>query len=321
MLDEKITIPIDQLANCVLPMFAITPSAEWHGVGTGFVIGRLDERSAVVVTAAHNLQGLERLLHRRPRSHASTLSEFGAPPSPTWRELGVDLVFLVRGKTGAAVATVVRDALLLEHDLAVVQVTLPANGETTFEMALPVDLNPQLTAATHVAAIGYAGLSATSTQDFDRKEFRATAVFPLTSRDGRVLRLVAPAEGIHRGRFGAMVDIPFDGGMSGGPVIELRGSTPVVRALVSADVSENSAIGAEGSGAYAFASLLLPIAGLRLHGTTTSFLDQTEIKDPSVLELIGKGVVKHSGDVEPVRVVDADGKVTVTWSAAFPIDL
>jgi hypothetical protein len=233
----------------------------------------------------------------------------------------VDLVFLVRGKTGAAVATVVRDALLLEHDLAVVQVTLPANGETTFEMALPVDLNPQLTAATHVAAIGYAGLSATSTQDFDRKEFRATAVFPLTSRDGRVLRLVAPAEGIHRGRFGAMVDIPFDGGMSGGPVIELRGSTPVVRALVSADVSENSAIGAEGSGAYAFASLLLPIAGLRLHGTTTSFLDQTEIKDPSVLELIGKGVVKHSGDVEPVRVVDADGKVTVTWSAAFPIDL
>ena len=48
MLDKRITIPTDQLVKCVLPMYAVTPSAKWHAIGTGFVIGRLDECSAIL---------------------------------------------------------------------------------------------------------------------------------------------------------------------------------------------------------------------------------------------------------------------------------
>jgi len=113
-----------------------------------------------------------------------------------------------------------------------------------------------------------------------------------------------------------MVDIAFDSGMSGGPLIELFGSTPVVRAMVSADVSESPRTGVEASGAHAFASLLLPIAGLRVYGTSITFADGTQLDDPSVLDLIKNGVIKHYGDVlETLRIEDVDGRVTVTWSA------
>jgi len=202
MLDKRITIPTDQLVKCVLPMYAVTRSATWHARGTGFVIGRLDERSAVLVTAAHNLRGLESLLHLRPRSHGSTPDEFASRVDKTWRDLGIDLIFLLRGDEETVVATVVGDAQLLEHDLAIVHVTIPPDSRTRFDMALPVKLDPLLEPSTHVAAVGYAGLTATSTQDWDRGAFQATAKFPLESRDGRVLGTVAPTHGIHRGRAG-----------------------------------------------------------------------------------------------------------------------
>ena len=94
-----------------------------------------------------------------------------------------------------------------------------------------------------------------------------------------------------------MVDIAFDSGMSGGPLIELCGSTPVARAMVSADVSESPGTGVEASGAHAFASLLLPIAGLRVYGIRMILADGAQVDHPSILDLIKNGVIKHYGDV------------------------
>jgi hypothetical protein len=181
------------------------------------------------------------------------------------------------------------------------------------EHVLEISLDPRIDPGTHVVAVGYVGLKATSTQDYDRGHFRASTAFPLDSRDGSVLETVTPELGIHRGRSGLMVDIPFDGGMSGGPLIELCETVPVVRAIISGDVTENTD-GSIGSGARSFASLLLPIAGLRLRGVHLTFPDGAVLDEPSVLELLDRGQIHHHGDFrDAIRVTETDQKVTVSW--------
>ncbi len=307
-------IPKEQLVACVLPMFGVTRDAIWHAIGTGFVIARLDDRSALVVTAAHNLQKLEDIAGRRSSSHATTLEEFAPRAFKSWRELQIDLHFLLRRGEESALATVVGDAHFVDHDLAVLHVAVPPDTRAVFDTALPISLDPRVAPGTHIAAVGYAGIKATSTQDYEHGDFRASVRFPLESRDGSALALVTDELGIHRGRSGLMVDIPFDGGMSGGPVIELRGTVPVVRAIVSADVGEKPD-GSVGSGVRSFASLLLPIAGLRLRGLRLSFPDGATLDEPSVLELMYRGQVNHYGTFrDAIQVFETDDKVTVMWS-------
>lgn len=71
-----------QLEEGLLTIFALDQSKKYQVVGTGFVVRAFDS-NALVVSAAHVFEGVQRLQQNRTqRSHHSTLPEFRPAPRP-----------------------------------------------------------------------------------------------------------------------------------------------------------------------------------------------------------------------------------------------
>jgi hypothetical protein len=283
----------EQLRQLVLPLFAVTKTAAWHAIGTTFVISA-QGRQALLATAGHNVEFFRQLVLPQRRAHASTPG-FLAPRSPARLELdGAELVVLVRTRGSFEIAVVGHASMIEGIDLAVLTVELPADSPCRFERAFALDTTPTMPIGQRLLAIGYSGLNATSEQDFDQQRFTARIdEGSLVARPGKVL---ANAQAGGSERFtGVYVSCPFDSGMSGGPVVELRNEEPFVRAVITSDLSENAANHASGSGARAFASSIWMLAGLRAYGVRMERRDGTFATDPLVRDLLAENRVRDVG--------------------------
>jgi hypothetical protein len=283
----------EQIRELILPLFAITKSAEWHAVGTAFVIFAKG-RQALLVTAGHNVAFIRQLVLPRRCVHAST-PDFLVPRSPARIELdGAELVVLVRTRGSMDVAVVGQASTIEGIDLGVLTVELPADSPCRFDRAFALDTTPIIPIGQPLVAFGYTGLHATSDPDFDNLRFTACADEGiLVGRHGKVLANVQ-AGGSERFT-GVYVSCPFDSGMSGGPVVELRNDEPFVRAVITSDLSEDGANQASGSGARAFANSIWMLAGLRAHGADVELSDGTLASDPLVRDLIAENRVRDVG--------------------------
>jgi len=288
-------IPFAQLEQVVIPLVAVTKDAKWHEVGAAFVIAVLDPKRALLLTAAHNLKAVHRL-DDPPRHHPSTPPVL-LPSPPEWINLKSTNVY---GMLKSA-----SEMLLLEMapswfnwglDAALLLATIRPEHDATFTMHFPLDSRP-ITVGTPVMAVGYPGMKATSTADYDANEFRAHVNLNLEYRRGTVVALRPQGDTIHKWP-GFLVSFALDSGMSGGPVIDLSGDTPVVRGSVGGDVGEEDD-GRPGSGAHAFVSLLWPAMITKMRATELTFVrpDQPPLvlTDATLLDLVRSGIVDDRG--------------------------
>jgi hypothetical protein len=311
---------IEQLRQLVVPLFAVTKSAEWHAIGTAFVVAALG-RHALLVTAGHNLDYFRTLVLPPSRQHPTVPSLFKIR-TPSKLELdGAELVALVskRGQFDVAVFGSASQVTCL--DVALISVSLPEDTVCDFERAFAIDTTPALPIGLPLTAIGYSGLGASSNQDWEKKVFTATAnEGSLVARSGKV---VSNVEAGGANRFtGIYMSTPFDSGMSGGPVVELRNEEPFVRGVITSDLSEDRSNQAAGSGARAFASSIWMVAGLRAFGVNLEHEDGTLEVAPFVRDLIAKKKIRDVGDahkyVQVLEEVDGDDRRlrTLKWIGA-----
>src|SRR5207248_2873515 len=120
---------------------------------------------------------------------------------------------------------------------------------------LPIDPSPVLPGTT-VHATGYAGLPLTERHDWEGQIFRVRLERRLELRQGLVVE--RHLGGLRQFKWPVFqVDTSLDSGMSGGPILELRGNEPIVRGVICGDLTLGDNPGV-GSGAQAFATELWP---------------------------------------------------------------
>ena len=291
----------EQLRQLIIPLFAVTNDATWHALGTAFVIAALG-RHALLVTAAHNLDHFRSIVSPPPRHHPGMPSIL-VPPTPTKIVVdGPELIGIVKKRGKLETATLGAASMIPGIDVALLSLTLAEDTECSFERAFALDSTPVVPVGTPITAFGYPSLKVSSQQDWDKKVFMATVnEGSIVARRGEVLSNV---EAGTENRFtGIYVSSPFDSGMSGGPVVELRNDEPFVRGVITSDLSEDPSNPSAGSGARAFASSIWLLAGLRAAGVNIAREDGSLLVEPLGRDLIAMGKVRDVGEAHKyVRV-------------------
>jgi len=308
-------IPFAQLEQLVLPLVAVTKDAKWHEVGTAFVIAALDPKRALLLTAAHNLKAVHRL-DDPPRHHFST-PDILLPRPAEWIDLkSTNLYGMLKSSPEMVLVDMAPSWFNWGLDAALLLATIRPELNATFTMHFPLDSRP-VTVDTPVMAVGYPGMKATSTADYEANEFRAHVNLNLECRRGTVVALRPEGDTIHKWP-GFLVSFALDSGMSGGPVIDLSGDAPVVRGIVGGDVGEEEDW-RPGSGAHAFVSLLWPAMITKMRATEFTFVrpDQPPLvlTDATLLDLVRSGIVDDRGRAhEHARFEDLpDGGLRGFW--------
>lgn len=289
-------IPFAQLEQLVLPLVAVTKDAKWHEVGTAFVIAALDSKRALLLTAAHNIQAVHRL-DDPPRHHPATPAIL-LPRPQEWINLKSTNVYgMLKSPSEMLLVEIAPSWFNWGLDTALLLATIRPEHDATFTMHFPLDSRP-ITVGTPVMAVGYPGMKATSTADYDANEFRAQINLNLEYRRGTVVALRPQGDTIHKWP-GFFVSCALDSGMSGGPVIDLSGDVPLVRGIVGGDLGETMGDATRGSGAQAFVSLLWPAMITKMRETDLTFVRPGQaplvLTDASLLDLVRAGIVDDRG--------------------------
>jgi hypothetical protein len=289
-------IPLEQLQQGVFPIITVAGDAQWHTVGTAFVIAVPEPKVALLLTAAHNLRFIQRIDMPQDRHHPTVVPEFHSQ-SQSWVNLSDTYVYLLaRNGTTGALAEMVRSWCMDAFDVALMLVRIGPDDDIDFPYRFALDSRP-IAADTPIMAVGYPRMRAyfTAPPNYETQDFRCEVALQLQTRVGKVVRVCPQGAGINRWP-GFLVDTSFDSGMSGGPVIDLSGAVPLVRGLVGADMSERLEDGAQGSGVQAFASMIWPAM---ITETQLAFIDEHEhlvVPGPSrLLALVRHGIVDDHG--------------------------
>ena len=285
----------EQMKRCVLPLAATTGQGEWIGLGTAFVVGVADGKTAFLLTAAHSLHYATTLDPYLRRSAASPLPGISRAAPP---QLGTTKVYVIL--SGAPPARMDMAWWRDDSDIALLSVTLSDDAGTAFDVRLPIDSTPAIPVGTSVSAFGYPSFrSERVEEDYAEQRFRARVSFDFEGRAGEVVEHVE-AHGIHSGA-GVLISCPLDSGMSGGPVVESRDGRIVARAVVGSDLADGPRL-AVGSGARAFAGLLLPSLGIKAAYFDVYTEATGSMQDPTILDLVRGGVIEDLG-------VEASGEI------------
>jgi trypsin-like peptidase len=289
-------IPFAQLQEVVLPLVAVTNDAKWHEVGTAFVIAALDSKRALLLTAAHNLKAVHQL-DGPPRHHPATPAVF-LPRPQEWINLKTTHVYaLLKSPSEMLVLEIASSWFNWGLDAALLLATIRPEQDATFAMHFPLDSRP-IAVGTPVMAVGYPGMKATSTPEYEKNDFRAQIKLNLEYRRGTVVALRPHGDTIHKWP-GFLLSCALDSGMSGGPVIDLSGDVPLVRGIVGGDLSETVGDATRGSGAQAFVSMLWPAMITKMRQTEITVVRPNQaslvLTDASLLEIVRAGIVDDRG--------------------------
>jgi hypothetical protein len=121
------------------------------------------------------------------------------------------------------------------------------------------------------------------------------------------------------------VNVSLDSGMSGGPILELRGGEPIVRGVISGDLALADEVGV-GSGAEPFASELWPILMMPA-SVADSFVAENgqPLAVDTILDMIRENLIADRGntianfiwELTPTKVSagwrGVAGRVEVPW--------
>lgn len=295
------------LVQILLPM----SDGSLHALGTGCII-RPDQGdpqsngdpnglqripAALVLTAKHIFDYIEKLDAPNQRHAATTPPEFRAP-RPTKRSLNRAVMKAVRRVNGNPYACTIETVRFLEDpdtDLALcIIVHDEPHRRLPFDSAFTLDTETPAVGS-KLLALGFDRMDTIEEKEESQDSKRLLTYRVNWNRSVRECEVTA----IHDGGHGIVkgpcfeVSVPLDSGMSGGPVLDREALT--VRGIVSSGVT---LIGAEASGK---ASLLWPLAGLSLPTSSAS------ANDVGFLELLRGGVIHDLGKLHERCEVFAEG--------------
>jgi hypothetical protein len=294
---------------------AVAGDGRWHPVGTAFVIGSPNLRSAILLTAAHNVE-YARSLERRGQWHHPTIAPEFRPPPEDWVNLTRTQIFVLlpehQPMPAAAVARCWYSDII---DVAVLFAVAGEEDQPPFGERLAIDTRP-VPIGTELVAVGYPGTTAdfSAKPDYEAQRFAGQIQFQLHTRGGVVTDVHPQGIGIHAGP-GFSMSVPFDSGMSGGPLLDLTVAPPCVRGVVGSDFSTDVTDGALGSAVQAFASALWPAMAIRTQLTVVD-KDSAALTPvgATLLDLVKSQVVDDVGRADlHVRVKTEAGKRVVSW--------
>jgi hypothetical protein len=278
-----------ELKEMVLPLLGMTRDGALHGIGTTFVIG-CSGRTAILLTAAHNVEAIEQLDAPRQRFHPSTPPEFRPKRKPEVF-LKTTRVYALYDRDGRShLCPVGQFWFLPELDIAICWTDLDgsdAAADLMFRYKMRIASRP-LPVGTPIMAVGYPELTTDNT--FDSESPSSTVKIKLTVRNGQITALhptgtaTAPWPAFR-------TNVAFDPGMSGGPIISLAGDKSPVCGIVCRDMSSEAPPEAEPANT-SIGSMIWP--GLLIK--TTMSLDLEPDTHPTVADLIRLGVVEDLDD-------------------------
>lgn len=310
---QAIPMPDDlkrDLQRVMLPILITGNKGQLAPIGTGFVIGAFG-RQALVMSAAHNFDEIRALDRPWQLHHPTSLfhvEEMNVVLQRTrmWTALWDD-------PNGMAVARIEKVWISNPLDIALASVRLPdeAPPNLAFNLKLPIDTRPPAVGS-RIAALGYSGMDAQELGESSTYPFLHTMSQKLEWREGKVLDVFARTGPTGQQWPGFRCDVPFDSGMSGGPVLCFGERGFAVGGVIHADESVDENDMRKGSGRNALAAMLWPSVITPIDGEVA----ETALPLQSLLDLIRHGYVEDWGAAqEHVEIASAtDGQVTgVRW--------
>jgi hypothetical protein len=165
-----------------------------------------------------------------------------------------------------------------------------------FEKRLMIDSSPPK-AHTSVVALGYADMKITDQEIIGDDEVRGKISLRVIRRPGRILE-VFQSVGPRNERYSCFTSsIPFDHGMSGGPIIDVSDERACAIGVISYDLSLDPS--GKGCGECAVSSILWPAMGTRMKWEK---LDN--IISPFLIDFERAGLIQDRGKAhEHIRLV------------------
>ncbi len=268
-LNELVPMPDDvkfRVQQVILPITASTTHGEWHPVGTGFVICTLG-RIALLLSAAHNFEEIKKVDQPYDHHHPSTQNEF----RPT-RSLGTQLRktymhAIYRTLDGAShVATIQNVYVNTPGDLAVCTVYMGESipSSIKFDSKLAIDTTPPKN-GTPIIAAGYSSMRGDSHVDYEANVATARHHQTLEWRHSHITQVYSPYGPRNQPWPSFQSNVPFDSGMSGGPIIDNQyGDLMVAVGVISSDSTGETSNAGVSSGLDAIASMIWPSMGIEI---------------------------------------------------------
>jgi hypothetical protein len=278
-----------QLKRLIVPIVAVTNALDvFELIGTAFIIYGVGKQ-AIALTAAHNVQAIERIERPYDRCHPTT------PPMFRFQESRIafkdtQMRIAYPDLDGNIHLPRVNNAYFLpHHDIAICTIFI-GNDEPkdlVFDQRFEVDSSPPLK-GTAITAIGYKELSVASHRIVGRRALVHYTEM-LVRRPGTVIE-VYPDRG-PRNQPGPcfQCSTPFDSGMSGGPILELTDEKTVAIGVISSDFSFEYPH--RGSGESALASILKPVMNVHLIEETLH-----QVGGPTLWDFQRKGLIRDRGN-------------------------
>ena len=312
-LGSPVPLPNDlkrDLQRVLLPIMVTGEGGLLRPIGTGFVIGAFG-RQALMMSAAHNFDEIRALDRPWQRHHPTSLfyvEEMDAVLRTThmWASYRAD-------QRRAFLARIEKVWISNPLDIALASIVLSDDvpQDVQFGVRLGIDTRPPAVGE-RIAALGYSGMQADELGSSTDYPYSYRVAQKLESREGRIAEVFATASPTGQPWPSFRCDVPFDSGMSGGPVVRLSGEEPLVCGLIHADESIDGDDMGRGSGRNAVAAMLWP----SVITPVDVEMDGTEERLSSLLDLIRKGLVDDRGAAhDHVQIVrNVDGQTTgVGW--------
>jgi hypothetical protein len=304
------------LERVVVPLFAVDGEARWHPVGTGFIIGGLGSGNALLMTAAHNLVYLQNLERQSYQQESNIPGPFQRKPGSITNFKETKLYACVLSGTVNHLVEVQRSWLNKDMDICVSVINLPENMKNEkSKFCLAMNTNP-VRIGDSLSAIGYPFLSAKFVEepDYEKQIFKVRVGFKPEIRNGTVLEVLNQGVGIHKGP-GFILSTPFDSGMSGGPIIEFVDGIPIVRGVISSDMSTDENRMNSGTGIRAFARMIWTSLMIDSQMTIVLEPENRTIEIDNLIDFIKHGIITDKGEsLTRFHLSTVDGKRKAGWN-------
>ena len=278
-----------ELQKHILPIVVTFPDGTVDCIGTGFVTFT-NGRSAHLVTAAHVIDQIRRIDNPHPKHHPSTPSIFLPIIHRAELQRAKPRAIYFDGET-AHVAAIEAAMEMSKYDTALCSIRFSdsVNPRVVFNSRLGLDTTP-VAVGEQIIAIGYAQMKVKQlhiTAEFLHAEFDAR----WACEQGKVTS-VHPQQG-PTGQPGPCfeVDIPFKGGMSGGPVMTWDENAPYVRGFIMKG-EERMDEGDQNPARFALAGMIWP---LLLMPVDLPDREGKIFRERSLLDLEKEGVLIDKG--------------------------
>ena len=295
----------------ILPIVATCTDGHYEPIGSAFVILTAG-KDAIALSAAHNFHYLAREVDGgHDRCDPTTPPEFRPRVQDIKFRSAEARVIYPDMQGGMHLPYISRAYVDMPSDIAICILKIPNNFpvDLVFDHRLAINSAPPAV-GTPVAAIGYAGMKALSNR-MEGAERRVTHTENLTRRIGLITDVFLERGPLnHAPCF--QCNIPFDSGMSGGPIIDLSHDEQISAiGIISSDSSHDPLSPAIGSGLRAIASTLWPALTTKMQSETLNGMES-----PTLLDFVKLGLLLDRSEPEKhltFTPIDPPGDAMVTW--------